>query len=66
MAATQPPPRENLPVIMSIRKAFLLDKNHMIQPMTPHFFQSSLTDLEAERFDLAALRFPGDFDMLDA
>ncbi|KAL0783222.1 hypothetical protein CaCOL14_001128 [Colletotrichum acutatum] len=38
----------------------------MFQPMTPHFFQSSLTSLEAEGFDLAALGFPGDFDLLDA
>ncbi|KAK1633359.1 hypothetical protein BDP81DRAFT_397253 [Colletotrichum phormii] len=33
----------------------------MFQPMTPHFFQSSVPGL-----DLAALGFPGDFDLLDA
>ncbi|KAK1672389.1 hypothetical protein BDP55DRAFT_634899 [Colletotrichum godetiae] len=38
----------------------------MFQPMTPHFFQSSVPGLEAEGFDLAALGFPGDFDLLDA
>ncbi|KAK1573254.1 uncharacterized protein LY79DRAFT_526183 [Colletotrichum navitas] len=37
----------------------------MFQPITPHFFQSNMSGLDAEGFDYAALGFPGDFGLFD-
>ncbi|GKT41273.1 pyrimidine pathway regulatory protein 1 [Colletotrichum spaethianum] len=37
----------------------------MFQPITPHFFQSNISDLGAEVFDYAMLGFPGEFDLFD-